>query len=173
MTELDKDILELTYLAGFFDGEGCVYIERSRPKKRNPYGQYTLHIFVSQKDKTPLIDFQNRFGGTIHPLKRTSSFQWHIFSSKAAVFLETMLPYLRYKKEHAEIGIEFFRKRAPIYMVGNHTLSNAEINRRESLRLRLKQLNKILPGTTNHWAKKYREKMDVDRKSPNQASFVL
>jgi hypothetical protein len=53
----------LAYLAGFFDGEGCVYILRCR--RPRGYNYYYLEVSISNSMPEPLYLAQSLFGGTI------------------------------------------------------------------------------------------------------------
>lgn len=102
---------DLAYLAGFFDGEGCVYINRNKPNRWRGMG-YHLEISFTNGDPAPLLLAQEMFGGqvtttndgraghkTIHRLR--------VRCLKAKTALEAMLPYLRVKGERALKAIEF------------------------------------------------------------------
>lgn len=52
----------LAYLAGFFDGEGCVYILRRRGKTSVGYD---LEASFTSSDIEPLALAQREFGGTV------------------------------------------------------------------------------------------------------------
>jgi hypothetical protein len=107
---------DLAYAAGLFDGEGCISINRVKPA-RNPNLKdgFQLRCSISITDE-PIMDwFQELFGGYVMFRQRTRAqdyWQWVVTSNNAYNFLETMEPYLRLKKQQAQIGIEFtkFRK---------------------------------------------------------------
>ena len=83
----------LSYLAGFFDGEGCIRINKT-------HGHYALIIQVSQCNRWVLELFKMHFGGSIHHREqsRYPSSMWSISSWKASAFLEIIEPYLMLKK---------------------------------------------------------------------------
>jgi len=91
---------ELAYIAGFFDGEGCI-----RGTK-----QGTLSIGAVNTDVAPLKFIEGIFGGSIYEQPadtvRKSVFHWRIGGMKAAVILKFLLPYFIVKKEQAILGIE-------------------------------------------------------------------
>ena len=105
-----SDDLLLAYIAGFFDGEGCISIVR-----RMKRDSYALTIQVGQMERAPLEMFKARFGGTIYVQKRSR----HSFSSNELLawrlskrdqqrsFLEVMIPFLRSKKQEAQLGLRF------------------------------------------------------------------
>ena len=107
--KLTKD--ELNYYAGFFDGEGCIMIQKKqgRPDGR-PYR--ILNIAISLTNLNILEDFKRAFGGTVHGAYKSKEhykdkWNWQIFGNKALTFLKLIYPYLRLKTREAELGIEF------------------------------------------------------------------
>ena len=59
---MDKNVL-LAYLAGFFDGEGCVYILRGKGK--TGLLSYNLEISFTNSNLVPLELARDVFGGTL------------------------------------------------------------------------------------------------------------
>ena len=100
------------YAAGFFDGEGCVRIERGVTKQGRAY--YALHVVVVNTYLPILREFQAAFGGVVKarhmgPNKPQwrQSFMWRVCSRDAVKFLTVILPHLRQKREEAELAIKF------------------------------------------------------------------
>lgn len=97
--ECDECRLRLAYLAGFFDGEGCVY-------PRNG-----LQVSASQVDRRPLDMLQALFGGTIKTPAlvegRRQMYYWVRYGKPAAVALRALLPWLVVKREQVEWAIEY------------------------------------------------------------------
>lgn len=96
----------LEYLAGFFDGEGCVNIQR--PDRA---GRQSLVVQVSNTQPAVLWLYQDRWNGRIidrdnGPNRKRLSV-WRTYSVDALAALTDMLPHLIIKKGAAEIGIEF------------------------------------------------------------------
>ncbi len=106
---------ELAYLAGFFDGEGCVMINRNRKAygpERKPR-QYVRAMAVNTSG-TPLYKLNELFGGHVTLLKRKNDahkdiYRWEIICRPAAVFLYTIQPYLTIKYELIDLALEFYR----------------------------------------------------------------
>ena len=102
---------ELIYLAGFFDGEGCICLsKRSYPKSKG----YTFRVICTcvNANPKPIFRLQQLFGGSKvskrWPNKGTMfAYYWQIEAHKAFLFLKTLLPYLIVKKEEAELAILF------------------------------------------------------------------
>ncbi|MCA1565840.1 MAG: LAGLIDADG family homing endonuclease [Acidobacteria bacterium] len=98
---------KLAYLAGFFDGEGCIRIKRSYRLNGN---SYYLTVTVANSDRTVLENYVELFGGKVYTKGRSANFQqyhWEASSGEAADFLRTMIGYLRGKKPQAVAALEF------------------------------------------------------------------
>ena len=102
------------YIAGLFDGEGTVYIYKTKPlSARNMINPtYTLACSLSNTNHNSLVLLKELFGGTISlrslsELSVKSSWQWSVASKKALFFLETIYPYLRIKEQEAKEAILF------------------------------------------------------------------
>ena len=105
---------ELAYMAGFFDGGGCVGIYKSkRCYKGKQKESLVLQCYISQTNPSILERFRDAFGGSIRAETRhlkpnwRVSWTWHIASVKARSFLETIEPYLVLKYEEVELAIRF------------------------------------------------------------------
>lgn len=109
---------DLAYLAGLFDGEGCVHI---RHNKRNdcPKGvQYQLMIRVAMASEHLCRLYQMSFGGRVYQCKKYKSYhkqlwQWVCSSRQAGDFLKAISPYLILKKSEAILGIKFQDAKVP------------------------------------------------------------
>jgi hypothetical protein len=104
-----EKFLSLAYLAGFFDGEGCVYILRSR-KKTAVY--FSLEISFTNVSIEPLKLAQELFAGQISESRdirngKKCVKRLRVRGNQALRALELMLPFLLVKKRRAEIAIEF------------------------------------------------------------------
>lgn len=100
----------LAYLAGFFDGEGCINISKYRRNDRNNHKEYSfLRIQASNLDITPLNLFKNTFGcGSFHQDKRSGCWAWASTSTvKNKEVLRMLLPFLLVKREAAKEALEW------------------------------------------------------------------
>lgn len=89
---------ELAYLAGFFDGEGCIALY-----KRNTWG---LQVTVSQNSYAVLDMFDTAFpGGTFTPMVRVINLAWYTMSAWPVI--ETLRPHLIVKRAQAELAQEY------------------------------------------------------------------
>lgn len=93
----------MEYYAGFFDGEGCITIERKN-----------LRIVVGGTYRPILEDMKADIGGNIHVLihdhpRYKDAWTWHCYNDTAEKFLESCLPYFSVKKAEALKALEFWR----------------------------------------------------------------
>ena len=105
---LDTDI---AYIAGLFDGEGCICMRTYTEGGRIP--RLVVQIQISY---LPILEkYQTIFGGHIHHASRFTNKQlhnWHIGSFKEQLyFLETIFPYLQEKRAQATAAIAYLRER--------------------------------------------------------------
>lgn len=102
MDSLQHVDIGIAYLAGFFDGEGC--ISMSRDKR----GYVARQLKIVGVDPSPLERFRSRFGGTIS-LRKTRQSERHSYATALTLgkregqeALRAMLPLLTVKREQAE-----------------------------------------------------------------------
>lgn len=100
------------YLAGFFDGEGCIGVYANGRKDG-----YNLSVQITQnktKDSTPLLKLiLKEFGGS---LSDTSKKAWiyQCSGEKAVRFLKFLMPALRLKREQAQMAVDWHINRESI-----------------------------------------------------------
>lgn len=153
MSEPLKDRLtetEKAYLAGFFDGEGCVgYYKRA---DKSCKFSYVSLVALSQTDFRPILWVSEKvgFGSVITKNgKKHIEHQWTTNKRQHVhEFLEAILPYLILKKEQAEIllahlqveGFEPFKK---------GSVTSEVVARRDEVYLKLRALktSNMLPLT--------------------------
>jgi hypothetical protein len=134
---------EIAYVAGLFDGEGCVSIYyQAEPKNGKVY--HNINVRLSNTHEGVLRWVQERFGGALYVNQPGGKgghrpgfvLQW---ANKAIpAFLEQMLPYLIIKREAAEIALAFrLLKKNP----GRNGLDPSVVEKREELRQRLIAIN--------------------------------
>lgn len=95
----------LSYIAGFFDGEGSIYISGSKR-------QLFLGISITNTDLSVLQYIQKIIGGKISksPDSRENTkklFRLRLYSQEAKQILIELLPFLHTKKQQAYLVIEF------------------------------------------------------------------
>lgn len=104
---------EKAYLAGFFDGDGCVSISKYF-SDRTPTPIYSLTVIISQSDQDFVEEIKRLCGGgSIHvnrnvPIKyKTPHYTLRISAVLAEIFLREILPYAKHKKGQIEIALKF------------------------------------------------------------------
>lgn len=132
------------YLAGFFDGEGCIYINKQRLKSnRKDYISYSGAVAVSNTQKEPLELFAKYFGSKVRfyteILNGQDRYFWRITSKQAVKFCKIMKDELLLKSEQAEIVIKLHET---MKLHSGIRISDEEIKRREKLYLEIRELNK-------------------------------
>lgn len=94
------------YIAGLFDGEGCVSIRYNKKRRC-----YWLGVSISNNYLPVLIDIQRKYKGTVITHTRYGNnrqgYSWIIGAKSVLVFLNSVLPHLRIKREEVEIGLRF------------------------------------------------------------------
>lgn len=103
-----KGELEKAYLAGFFDGEGCIWIGRSGVNKA-ARAYYSMQVSVGQKYRGILERYVDIWGGNI--TLGSACPNWRPPAKNAARFLKDLLPYLQEKRAQAIVGIVFDRRK--------------------------------------------------------------
>ncbi len=108
--------LTAAYIAGFVDGEGCIGVNRVKAKTVKSNGGYTykVRLRVSNTNKEIIEWLYKSFGGSFYVSRRENNlnknhkvaYDWAIADQKAKIFLEKIKPYLKIKKEQAEIAIK-------------------------------------------------------------------
>lgn len=103
---------DLAYLAGFFDGEGTLFIEHLSLKRSN---SYRLRVSVGQTNRWILERYRMAFGGSVR-LNRVEHgnhkplWQWQVSCKAAGEFLKAIYPYLILKQSEAKVALEFQAK---------------------------------------------------------------
>lgn len=97
------------YLAGFFDGEGCVGVYLRNQDKSKSHKYYVLVVSLSQvgdSGRDLLRSIQDEYGGSVY--KNTSGVWYYTLSAnKARAFLLDILPFLVIKQTQAALGLSF------------------------------------------------------------------
>ena len=94
----------LAYLAGFFDGEGCITV--------NANGGITLRVINTSK---PVLDlFKEILGGSIGDRTQKVNkrqYAWSAYGNTAYKILHALYPYLIEKQDQADLALEWFNER--------------------------------------------------------------
>lgn len=98
----DLTTKDLIWMAGFFDGEGHISIDKY---KSNPHGILVASVTNMNRDVlTPFLIF----GGRIFiATKKFNCWRWQAYGEQAKTLLESLLPDLRLKRDAAKVAITF------------------------------------------------------------------
>lgn len=144
-------MLDIRYLAGLFDGEGCVHIPvQRREDLRVP--NYGIRAVFSLTNREVIQKIAEQFKVSHCKLNKSNSnakwadaYQVQICGNKAAMLFREMLPYLIVKRQCVEVALtlqdDIVRYRRSDWMRFNAQEMQAVIEYREGLRLQLKALN--------------------------------
>jgi hypothetical protein len=89
---------DVLYIAGFFDGEGHIGINKGTG------GSFSLRMEMTQKDRG-VLEYIKKVSGIGKIYKRKDGFYILRFGAREArVFLNNIFPYLRVKKPQAEVA---------------------------------------------------------------------
>lgn len=104
----EATVFEKAYLAGLFDGEGCVGAVKVRDKRGGRAEAIMFTAVVSMCDREPIDLLAEIYGGAIRSRKTAQKahhsrvFTWQAYGDAGAKFLRDVLPYLRVKRGQAE-----------------------------------------------------------------------
>ena len=140
--------LTAAYLAGIIDGEGSIDIQKSKKDSCITGYHYSPRLRIGMIDEKFITWLKNSFGGYV--FKRTGygnnsdSWTWQVSGKIMKEIIIKIYPYLRIKKEHAEIIMKFWKTKEykPIYCNGHgHKELTSEMReKRNNLFERLKTL---------------------------------
>ena len=127
---------DLAYMAGYFDGDGCVSLMKQSP------GRFQLRVQLVSYDYSSLLVFQRCFGGKIGRRKsswagKASLYRWDRNGIRAQMVLHWLCPFLRAKKSKAIAALELkfpvllgtanaFRNEIPLGATGSHRESSGD-----------------------------------------------
>ena len=115
-SDVEMKKTDLAYMAGFFDGEGCVCISNaSRDGLKVTVDIYQCNEWIVRW-------FQFSFGGSVSLRKARQrgwkpQWRWSIANRKVLPFLKAIRPYLILKKAEADLAIKF--QEARVYWGGH------------------------------------------------------
>lgn len=97
---------DVAYIAGFFDGEGCIRIKKASQGGNS----YYIWVAITNSNKEILDYVVGIFGGSVKKAERTPNktiYHLLITSSEATDMLKTILGFLREKRTQAKLAIYF------------------------------------------------------------------
>lgn len=143
---MDRQLEDLIWVAGFFDGEGHIDITTW---KGSPYGY--LVVSVTQGNAhINVLDFFSVWGGRVFQANKFG-WRWQAYANEASNFIKDILPYLKLKRKAAELAIEF---QDTMHKKGNtQQLTQEEKQKREAL---IRKFREIQPARRNKAFLKFR-----------------
>lgn len=110
----DLSPYDIAYLAGLFDGEGCVRValmNRGATQKRRQRKVIYLGIEVANTYEPIMYWLQTNFGGHVYKVKRNkrtdnTCWSWHLHGDSLKLLLSLIIPYSRIKKEELLVLLE-------------------------------------------------------------------
>lgn len=142
--------IQYSYLAGTVDSDGCIAIKKTMQATNNTgHSSYNLQILLNSPDGRQIDWLFGTFGGNIYKTfsqKGIVIWRWQINGEKAADLCKKMIPFLKYKKDQAQIGYQFqclFNRQNKNLPYRREILMESELNQREKLYLKLRRLKKI------------------------------
>lgn len=103
-------MIDLAYVAGFYDGEGSIGIYRTVRTRKTFYLRSQLVQNVSPEARRLLDHLQVEYGGHVSFSRSANGrekMNWQIGGPKAAFFLVEIQPFLRLKARQADLAIRF------------------------------------------------------------------
>jgi hypothetical protein len=97
--------MELAYIAGFFDGEGCVGIRK--PSKTATHSAYAT---IGQNRPEVLRQIQVQFGGNLRYAPQNHVWNYQLSARKAIAFLKAIEPYTIVKKQEILLVLQAFEE---------------------------------------------------------------
>lgn len=99
---------KLAYVAGLFDGDGCVHVQN---EMRKDYRLARITASVTNTNVDIIKYLKDCFGGYTKfrqlPSGKTAG-TWGLSCKSAVEFLEQILPFMRIKKEQAELACKLY-----------------------------------------------------------------
>jgi len=101
---------DVAYIAGFFDGEGCVRIKRANQGGNS----YYITATITNSNRQILEYIMGIFGGRVREAEKKANktvYHYELTCAEAVDMLKTLLGFLREKKKQAELAINFHDKK--------------------------------------------------------------
>jgi LAGLIDADG DNA endonuclease family protein len=148
------------WLAGFFDGEGCVSIG-------NNCGCINIHVSITQSNLLILEAIASKFGGGPYVQdkryrKIAYSLQWGGKASQRV--LEYIKDHVIIKKDRVDLALEFL---SGVGKTGQR-VTGSENTRRKELGAKIRQLNDAVPRTVASRARTKRLNLENEARKLNR-----
>ena len=143
------------YIAGFFDGEGCVNIRRQKMR------YYQCQVIMPQCDLSILEEMRNLTGGLgrLHESKKQPTennrasriWTWNMQGPMVEEFLRLIYPWVRVKRDEVELALEFFEHKRYVGQggKGRNKLSQGVLDVREGYYAKMRELKSTRKQSQN------------------------
>ncbi len=101
---------DVAYMAGFFDGEGCIRIKKANQKGYS----YYIWVAITNSNGEILMNVRELFGGQVRKAEKTVNkiiYHYLITASEAVDMLKVLSGFLVEKKEQAELAIKYHEEK--------------------------------------------------------------
>lgn len=139
--------IEVGYLAGIIDGEGCVYVNKRNPHGRRKTCGYGVKVCVSITSYNLVEWFikHAQLSSIHHKIpdgnrKEQWLCTWN--NSKAEWILKTVLPHLVIKNKQAELGLNLLKHLRETPIVRGKCVQKEHLNYREEIKKSISLLNR-------------------------------
>jgi hypothetical protein len=141
--------IDLAYMAGIIDGEGCFWIGKVAKNRSDGYvnGHYRGLLKIDNTNKK-LIDWLNNvFNGSNSAISRATSskkftrdvYSWIATGDRLLDLCEQILPYLVLKQQHCRTMIKF--RKSYVGRIGSTKVSEESLAIRKTCLEEIRQLN--------------------------------
>ncbi len=138
-----NDIINISYLAGIIDGEGCIGIEHLSPRKNRIKDYYVCRLTVINTSKKLMDRLVKTFKGQYDVRKKIEGrklcYRWHVFGTDLEDAINKLLPYLFLKDKQAELLLEYRKTVSKT----SRNITDDTLAKRKSYWLKCKELNTI------------------------------
>lgn len=134
--------IDLAWAAGFFDGEGCVIIQRRKAPKTKHGILHLLHVEVAQVDILPLNKLQKLFKGRIYFDKYSKINKWIITNENARIFISKIQKYTTTKQKECLVALKFSKLIKRKFTGKGHAISDKNFYNRETFYKKLQTIKK-------------------------------
>ena len=143
-------MIDLRYMAGLFDGEGCIsLVKQDRVNSAIP--TYSVRVVIAMTHKPMVKAIHQQFGGLYTERKGTeksrNAFSVMWANRKAIPILSMLIPHLVLKREEAEIALDFAVNKSRPGTAWWRKASKAEIDaliaEREAVRAKMAALKRV------------------------------
>jgi hypothetical protein len=106
-------VVDLAWLAGIMDGEGSIFIMKQQRTDRERQYNYILRISVQSTDgimaqECLKISGEGAcFDAPTTKENQSNTYKWQVSGKRAKHVLQSLVPFMRVKKEQAQVAIDF------------------------------------------------------------------